>query len=69
VARAEVEAVPAQVRQALLAFGLAAEPVLAKCSSQGRYVTYAVRVTVPDRGTWQQLCYVLSRIDGVRSVF
>jgi len=69
VARADAPAVPMQIGQTLQAFGMAAEPVPVNRSSQGRYVTYGVRVTIPDRLTWQQLGYALSRIDGVRSVF
>jgi putative lipoic acid-binding regulatory protein len=69
LARADAAAVPAQIGQVLRAFGLAAEPVPVNRSSQGRYVTYAVRLTIPDRVAWQQLCYALSRIEGVRSVF
>ena len=69
VAKAEATGVPEAIGQALRAFGLSAAPSLANRSSQGRYVTYAVRLTIPDRVTWQQVCYVLSRIEGVRSVF
>lgn len=69
VAQADAPAVPAQVTQALRAFGMSAESIPVNRSSQGRYITYGLRVTIPDRLTWQQVCYALSRIEGVRSVF
>ncbi len=69
VARADAAALPGRIVQTLRVFGLAGEPALARRSAEGRYVTYAVRAVVPDRLTWQQLCYALSRLEGVLSVF
>ncbi|MBN2450630.1 MAG: DUF493 domain-containing protein, partial [Lentisphaeria bacterium] len=68
LARADAPAVPEAIRQALRAFGLAAEPVRANASSGGAYVSYSVSVIVPDRHTFEAMTYALSRIDGVRMV-
>jgi putative lipoic acid-binding regulatory protein len=69
LAQADAPGIPDQVVTVMRSFGIVAASTPGNRSAQGRYLTYTVHATIPDRATLQQVAYALSRIAGVRYVF
>ena len=56
------------LRKALFTLGFTAAVAHARDSSTGRYRTYGVKLTLPNREALNQVSYALSQIAGVRMV-